>query len=120
MYCEQRRSNGITILDCFGRFDEADTNQFIQSLEQLQSQGIQHLILNLSPLYHLDPKVVNLLFFGNEFIQAHSGTLSLVSPLSSVRNELVRGKIPDTIPTFENMYDAMHRPHSAYQECSIQ
>jgi len=119
MYCEQRKRNGTVILDCFGRFDESDTNLFIQRLEQLQNQGIQHLILNLSPVYYLDPKVVQLLFFGQEFLQAQSGTFSLVSPLSSVRNELVRGKIPGIIPTFNNMYDAMHRPHSAYQECSI-
>jgi len=118
MYFEQRKKNEITILDCFGRFDEADTNQFIQRLEQLQNQGIQHLILNLSPVYYLDPKVVNLIFFGQQFILAHSGTFSVISPLSSVRNELVRGKIPDTIPTFDTLYDAMHRPHSAYQECS--
>lgn len=119
MYCEQRRRNEITILDCFGRFDEDDTNQFIQRLEQLQNQGIKHLILNLSPLYYLDPKVINLLFFGQEFLQAHLVTFSLVSPLSSVRNELVRGKVSGTIPTFNNMYDAIHRPHRAYQECSI-
>ncbi|MBA3964405.1 MAG: STAS domain-containing protein [Nitrospirales bacterium] len=119
MYCDQRRRNEITILDCFGRFDEDDTNQFIQRLEQLQNQGIQHLILNLSPLYYLDPKVLNLLFFWQQFLKAHSVIFSLVSPLSSVRNELVRGKVPNTIPTFNNMYDAIHRPHCAYQECSI-
>jgi anti-anti-sigma regulatory factor len=119
MYCEQRKKNETTILDCFGRFDEADTNQFIQMLEQLQNQGIQHLILNLSPVYYLDPKVVKLLFFGQQFIQANSGTFSVISPLSSVRNELIRGKIPDTIPTFDTLYDAMHRPHSVYPECSI-
>ena len=119
MYCEQRRMNEITILDCFGKFDEEDTNQFIQRLEQLQKQGIQHLILNLSPLYYLDPKVVNLLFFGQQFLQSHLVTFSLVSPLSSVRNELVHGKVSNTIPTFKNMYDAIHRPHCAYQECSL-
>jgi anti-anti-sigma factor len=118
MYCEQRERNGTTILECFGRFDEEDTNQFIQTLEQLQSQGIGHIILNLSPVYYLDPKVINLLFFAQQFIQAHAGTISLISPLSSVRNELIRGKIHDTIPTFESLYDAMHRPHSAYAECS--
>ncbi|WP_447963769.1 STAS domain-containing protein [Nitrospira sp. Ecomares 2.1] len=117
MYCEQRRKNEITIVDCFGRFDEEDTNQFIQRLEQLQNQGIQHLILNLSPLYYLDSKVVNLLFFGQQFLQAHSITFSLVSPLSSVRNELVGGKVPGTIPIFSTMYDAIHRPQCAYQEC---
>lgn len=117
MYCEQRRKNDITILDCFGRFDEGDTKQFIQWLEQLQNHGFQHLILNLSPLYYLDPKVVNLLFFAQQFLLENSGTFSLVSPLSSVRNELVRGKIPNTIPTFDTMYDAMHRPHCAYNEC---
>jgi anti-anti-sigma factor len=118
MYCEQRERNGTTILECFGRFDEADANQFVQTLEQLQSQGIRHIILNLAPVYYLDPKVINLLLFGQQFLQALAGTLSLVSPLSSVRNELIRGKIHDTIPTFESLYDAMHRPHSAYAECS--
>ena len=101
MYCEQRRKNEITILDCFGRFDESDTKHFIQWLEGLQNHGIRHLILNLSPLYYLDPKVVDLLFFAQQFLQANSGTFSLVSPLSSVRNEIDRGKIPHTIPTFD-------------------
>jgi anti-anti-sigma factor len=118
MYCEKRERNGTTILECFGRFDEADTNQFVKTLEQLQSQGIRHIILNLSPVYYLDPKVVNLIVFAHQFIQAHSGTFSLICPLSSVRNELVRGKIHDIIPTFESLYDAMHRPQSAYAECS--
>lgn len=118
MYCEQRVRNGTTILECFGRFDETDTNQFVQTLEQLQGQGIRDIILNLSPVYYLDPKVVNLLIFAQQFIQANAGTISLVSPLSSVRNELIRGNIHNTIPTFESLYDAMHRPHSAYAECS--
>jgi anti-anti-sigma factor len=118
MYCEKRERNGTTILECFGRFDEADTNQFVKTLEQLQSQGIRHIILNLSPVYYLDPKVVNLIVFAHQFIQAHAGTFSLICPLSSVRNELIRGKIHDIIPTFESLYDAMHRPQSAYAECS--
>ena len=118
MYCEQRVRNGTTILECFGRFDETDTNQFVQTLEQLQSQGIRDIILNLSPVYYLDPKVVNLLIFAQQFIQANAGTISLISPLSSVRNELIRGNIHNAIPTFESLYDAMHRPHSAYAECS--
>jgi anti-anti-sigma regulatory factor len=118
MYCEQREKNGTTILDCFGRFDETDTNQFVLTLEKIQEKGIRHIILNFSPIYYLDPKVVSLLIFAQQFVEAHSGIISLVSPLSSVRNELIRGKIHDAIPTFESMYDAMHRPHSAYVECS--
>ena len=113
MYCEQRERNNATILECFGRFDEEDTNHFIQTLEQLHGQGIRQIIINLSPVYHLDPKVVNLLLFAQDFFQAHGGNVCLVSPLSSVRNELILANIPDTIPTFETLFSALHRPHAA-------
>jgi len=118
MYCEKRERNGATILECFGRFDEEDTNHFIQTLEELHGQGLKNIILNLSPVFYLDPKVLNLLLFAQEFFHAHGGRFSLVSPLSSVRNELIRGNIPDTIPTFETLYSALHRPHAAYAQPS--
>ena len=114
MYCDQREQNGTIIVECFGRFDEEDTNHFIKTLEELHGQGVRSLVLNLSPVFYLDPKVTNLLLFAQEFFQAHGGTVCLVSPLSSVRNELIRGNIPDTIPTFESLYSALHRPHAAY------
>ncbi|MDH5774598.1 MAG: STAS domain-containing protein [Nitrospirota bacterium] len=118
MHCEQRQRNESTILECFGRFDEEDTNHFIQTLEQLQIQGLRNIVLNLSPIFYLDPKVLNLLLFAQEFLNSHGGTVSIVSPLSSVRNELIRGKIPDAIPTFESLYSALHRPHAAYSQPS--
>ncbi len=118
MYCEQRDRNGSTILECFGRFDESDANQFIQTLEHLQAQGSRHIVINLTPIYYLDQKVIPLLFFSQEFFQDHGGSVAIVSPLSAVRNELIQGHILDAIPTFESLYDALHRPHAAYAECS--
>jgi len=118
MYCEQRERNGTTIVECFGRFDEEDTNHFIHTLEQLHGQGVRNIVLNLFPVFYLDPKVVNLFLFAQEFFQAHGGMVFLVSPLSSVRSELIRGNIPDTIPTFESLYSALHRPHAAYTQPS--
>lgn len=118
MHCEQRERNGTTILECFGRFDEEDTSHFIQTLEQLQAQGLRNIVLNLSPIFYLDPKVVNLLLFAQEYLHSHGGTVCIVSPLSSVRNELIRGKVPDIIPTFESLYSALHRPHAAYSQTS--
>jgi anti-anti-sigma regulatory factor len=118
MYCEQRERNGTTIVECFGRFDEEDTNHFIQTLEQLHGNGLRNFVLILSPVFYLDPKVVNLLLFAQEFFHAHGGTVCLVSPLSSVRNELIRGNIPGAIPTFESLYSALHRPHAAYAQPS--
>ena len=116
MYCEKRERNQATIIECFGRFDEEDTNHFIQSLEQLLGQGSMHIIINLSPLFYLDPKVVSLFLFAQELFQDHGGTVCLVSPLSSVRNELIRGNVPTVIPTFESLYSALHRPHAAYAQ----
>lgn len=118
MYCEQRVRNGFTILECFGRFDSEDSNQFIQILEHLHGQGSKHIVLNLSPIYYLDPKVVNLLRYAQDFFHGHDGTVCVVSPLSAVRNELVRGNIPEDIPTFESLYDALHRPHAAYGQAA--
>ena len=118
MYCEQRKRNGTTILDCFGRFDEGDSNQFLQILEQLQGQGARNIVLNMESIYYLDPKATTLLSFAQEFFLKHGGTVVIVSPLSSVRNELIRGNILNAIPTFESLYDALHRPHTAYAECS--
>ena len=39
MYCEQREQNEATIVECFGRFDEEDTNRFIQTLENSTEKG---------------------------------------------------------------------------------
>ena len=116
MYHEQRERNGFTILECYGRFDETDTKQFLQTVEQIQSQGKKEIIVNLTPVYFLDPKVVNLFIFAEEFFSSHGGRLFLVSPLSSVKNELIRSNIILKIPTYETLYDAFHRPHSAYSE----
>ncbi len=118
MHCELRDRNEATILECFGRFDEEDTNHFIQTLEQLHRQGLNQIIINLTPVFHLDPKVISLLFFAQEFFHDHGGTVCLVSPLSTVRNELIHGNIPEAIPTFESLYSALHRPHSAYSKTS--
>ena len=117
MYYEQRDRNGFTILECYGRFDEGDTNEFLQTVEELHGQGKQEIIVNLTPVYFLDPKIVNLFLFAYEFFGSHGGRLYLVSPLSSVKNELIRSRVTETIPTFETLYDAIHRPHSAYSEC---
>ena len=76
-------------------------------------KGFENIVINLSPVYYFDPKVVSLLLFAQEFFQAHGGTVCLVSPLSSVRNELMLANIPDTIPTFETLFSAFHRPHAA-------
>lgn len=116
MYFEQRDRNGFTILECYGRFDEGDTNHFLETVELLHAEGKLQIVINLSPIYFLDPKVVNLFIFAHEFLQSHQGRLYLVSPLSSVKNELIRSQITKTIPTFETIYDALHRPHSAYIE----
>ena len=118
MYCEQREGNGKTIVECFGRFDEEDTDHFIQILEQLHERGLKNIVVNLTPVFYLDPKVVNLLRFAQDFFHSHGGTICLVSPLSSVRNELIRGNIPEGIPTFESLYSALHRPHAAYAQPS--
>lgn len=118
MHCEHRDQNGTTILECFGRFDEEDTSHFIQTLEQLQARGLRNILLNLASIFYLDPKVVNLLLFAQEYLHSHGGTVCIVSPLSSVRNELIRGKVPDVIPTFESVYSALHRPHAAYSQAS--
>jgi hypothetical protein len=67
----------------------------------------------------LDPKVVSLLLFAQEFFQAQEGPVCLIAPLSSVRNELIRGNIPDAIPTFESLYSALHRPHAAFAQTSL-
>jgi anti-anti-sigma factor len=118
MYCEQRERNEATIVECFGRFDEEDTKHFIQTLEKLHGKGFRQIIINLTSVYFLDPKAVSLLLFAQEFFQAQGGTVCLVAPLSSVRNELIRGNIPDAIPTFESLYSALHRPHAAFAQTS--
>lgn len=116
MYCEQREQSGAMILECFGRFEEEDSTHFMQTLESLTGQGLRNIVINLSPVYYLEPTIGKLLLFAQEFLQENGGTVSLVSPLSTVRNELIDGHVSDVIPTFESLYDALHRPHVAYAE----
>jgi len=111
MYIEERKTAAATILDCCGRFDEADQAPFIQTIEKLQSHGCRHLVINMTSLYHLDHRALDLLYFAHDFLQSNSGRLALVSPLSTVRNELDRANVPATIPTFASIYDALHREH---------
>lgn len=116
MYCEQRKRNQFTIIECFGRFDESDSNMFLQLLEDLIAQGARHIILNLTPVFFLDPGAINLLMFAKEFFTSQGGDVCIVSPLSSVKNELIRSKVTENIATFGTLYDAIHRPHAAYSE----
>ena len=116
MYIDQRHQVGAVILDCCGRFDETDHSHFMDELENLQGQGHTHVVLNLTSLYFIDPKVLGLLHFAYDFFQSNGGTLSLVSPLSAVRNELNLANIPDSIPTYPTLYDALHRPHTLIQK----
>lgn len=111
MYIDQRHQTDAVILDCCGRFDETDHIRFMETIEQLHSHGYSHVVVNLTSLYFLDPKVITLLYFAYEYFIANSGTLSLVSPLSAVRNELNMANVPDSIPTYPTVYDALHRPH---------
>ena len=116
MHCEQRERSGAMILECFGRFEEEDSKHFMQTLESLIEQDLRNIVINLSPVYYLEPTIGKLLLFAQEFLREHGGTVSLVSPLSTVRNELIDSHVSDTIPTFESLYDALHRPHAAYTE----
>ena len=46
MYLEQRTMNKATVLDCYGKFEEQDNDQFMQTIESLHAGGCQHLVLN--------------------------------------------------------------------------
>ncbi|GJL56134.1 MAG: hypothetical protein NPIRA02_32660 [Nitrospirales bacterium] len=111
MYIDQRHQPGAIILDCCGRFDETDHDYFVETIEKLHTGGHNHIVVNLTSLYFLDPKVISVLHFAHEFFQDNNGSLSLVSPLSAVRNELNIANVPDSIPTYPTVYDALHRPH---------
>ena len=84
----------------------------METIEKLYSQGYSHVVVNLTSLYFLDPKVISLLHFAHEYFQANTASLSLVSPLSAVRNELNLANVPEAIPTYHTIYDALHRPHT--------
>ncbi len=111
MYIDYRHQTEAAILDCCGRFDETDHELFVEAIEKLHTDGYSHVVVNLTSLYFLDPKVISFLHFAHEYFQANSGTLSLVSPLSTVRNELNLAKVPDVIPTYSTVYDALHRQY---------
>jgi len=111
MYIEERETPAATILDCCGRFNEADQASFIQTIKKLQSHDCRYLVINMTSLYHLDPRVMDLFYFAHDYLQSNSGHLALVSPLSAVRNELDQANVPETIPTYTSIYDALHRQH---------
>ena len=112
MYIDERERNGVTVLELCGRFDESDHDRFMEAIENLHNRGCRHVVLNLSSLYFLDPVVINLLHFAHEYFQATSREFALVSPISTVRNELNLAKVSRTIPIYASVYDALHRPHS--------
>ena len=112
MYIDHRKLQGATVLDLCGRFDETDHERFIKTIEDLHSGGCHRVVINLSSLYFLDPMVIDLLHFAHDYFQASSADFSLVSPLSAVRNELVLANVTDMIPTYQSVYDALHRPHT--------
>ena len=118
MYIDQREINGATVLDLCGRFDETDHNKFMNVIEDLQVRGCRHIVVNLSSLYFLDPLVINLLHFSHEYFHEFSGDLVLVSPLSSVRNELNLANVSNTIPIYASVYDALHRRHASTRKLS--
>lgn len=112
MHIDQRALNGATVLDLCGRFDETDHDQFMEVMENLHARGCRHIIVNLSSLYFLDPIVIRLLQLSHDYFSENSGDLVLVSPLSSVRNELNLANVPNTIPVYSSVYDALHRRYT--------
>ena len=77
---------------------------------KLYSAGVIVRITADCPI--IDPMVIDLLHFAHDYFQASSADFSLVSPLSAVRNELVLANVTDLIPTYQSVYDALHRPHA--------
>lgn len=113
MYLEQRMLPNATILDCFGQLIQEDHEELMERFESLQSEGCRHLIINMTSLYHLDPHIISLLDFFHEYLTSAGGKLTLISPLSAVRRILEEGGVPEHIPTFLTLYDALHRRNVA-------
>ncbi len=79
MYWEQRQQNEATIIECFGRFDEEDTNHFIQTLEQLGKEGVKNIIINFAPVFYLDRKNLSILLFAKELFQTKEEQFALLA-----------------------------------------
>ena len=109
MYLEKRTMNKSTVLDCYGKFEEQDNDQFMKTIECLQSEGCQHLVLNLSSVYRVDKNILNLLTFAFDFYVSSGAQLTLVTPQSSGRGDLEKANIHKIIPTYLSVYDALHR-----------
>lgn len=119
MYLEQRKMQTATVLDCYGKFEEEDHEQFMTAIESLHVEGCQHLVLNLTSIYRVDGNIVNLLTFAHEFYSANEARLTLVTPLSAVRRELEDAAIPQKIPTYLTVYDALHRQTAVVDKTAL-
>ena len=109
MYLEQRTMNKSTVLDCYGKFEEQDNDQFMTTIEGLLAEGCQHVVLNLSSVYRVDENILNLLTFAFDFYVSSGAQLTLVTPQSAVRGNLEKANIHKVIPTYLTVYDALHR-----------
>jgi len=109
MYLEKRTMNKSTVLDCYGKFEEQDNDQFMKTIESLHSEGCQHLVLNLSSVYQVDENIISLLTFAFDFYVSSGAQLTLVTPQSAGRGDLEKANIHKTIPTYLTVYDALHR-----------
>ena len=119
MYLEQRTMNKATVLDCYGKFEEQDNDQFMQTIESLHAGGCQHLVLNLSSVYRVDENILNLLTFAFDFYVSSGAQLTLVTPQSAVRSDLENADIHKTIPTYLTVYDALHRRKAVVDKTPI-
>ncbi|RMH04840.1 MAG: hypothetical protein D6704_10325 [Nitrospirae bacterium] len=125
MYLEKRYINHATVLDCYGAFEPEDHAAFLQAFETIHAEGCRHLVINLTSVYRIAPDSIPLLQFAHDYFVGSEGRISLVSPLSAVRQQLERARIPHRIPTYLSVYDALHRPNAltptlltSYEPCN--
>lgn len=119
MYLEKRKMMPATILDCYGKFDNEDNDQFMAAIESIQAEECQHLVVNLTSVYSLNQNTVDLLSFAHEFYAASGGRLALVSPHTAARRDLEQAEITKKIPTYRTVYDALHRQNAVVDKTAL-
>jgi anti-anti-sigma factor len=104
-----RKHDDVTILDLLGRstIDGGESEVLSSRLQELVSNGVRKLVLNLADLTQVDSSGVGIMIETYVSLKRQAGDLKLLCPRGRVLEVLNVFRLLDTIPSFEDENQAL-------------
>lgn len=96
-----------TVLDLSGRFDAAAKATVQTAIDEALKLGVDHLIINLAGVPFVDSAAIGLLALTHQKFRQNGGRVSLINPQPEVRLILDMAAMPQLIPSYANLEEAL-------------